>query len=78
MKKSRDIKQLLQLIKELSISESLKVEYIFNNLGKMSNLHNLGLTEAEKRMLRRYQNKNYGNNKSPLDLRSSVKPKFEQ
>lgn len=78
MKKARDIKKLLQLISSLSTSESLKIEYIFNNLGKMSNLHNMGLTEEEKMLLRRYQNKNYGNSKTPMDLKSSNRPRFEQ
>lgn len=75
MKQSRNIDQLLTLIKKLSVSESLKVEYIFNNLGKVSNLHNLRLSEDEKRLLKRYQNKNFGNlNNNP---RGSIKPKFD-
>lgn len=75
MRKPRDIDQLLSLIKKLSVSESMKIDYILNNLNKVSNLHNLRLSEEEKRLLRKYQNKNFGNLRN--DPRSSMKPKFD-
>lgn len=75
MRKPRDIDQLLSLIKKLSVSESMKIDYILSNLNKVSNLHNLRLSEEEKRLLKKYQNKNFGNLKN--DPRSAMKPKFD-
>lgn len=75
MRKPRDIDQLLLLIKKLSVSESMKIDYILSNLNKVSNIHNLRLSEEEKRLLKKYQNKNFGNLKN--DPRSAMKPKFD-
>lgn len=75
MRKPRDIDQLLSLIKKLSVSESMKIDYILSNLNKVSNLHNLRLSEEEKRLLKKYQNKNFGNLKN--DPRSAMRPKFD-
>lgn len=75
MRKPRDIDQLIELIKKLSISESMKIDYIFDNLNKVSNLHGLRLSEEEKRILKRHQNKNFGNlSNKPTSI---MKPKFD-
>ncbi len=78
MRGSRKIEDLISLISKLSHSESMKVDYILNNLNKMNNLHNLNLSDDEKRLLRKYQNKSIGHLKMPNDIRSSVKPRFDQ
>lgn len=76
--KSRKIEDLLSIIAKLSQSESIKIEYILNNLNKMNNLHGLNLSDEEKKLLRKHQNKGYGHLKIPNNINSSMKPKFDQ
>lgn len=78
MSQPRKIETLLSLLLKLGQKESMKIDYILNNLSKVSNLHNLSLSEDEKRVLRRYQNKNFGQLKMPNNINSGVRPKFEQ
>lgn len=77
MREPRKLKALLLEIQTLSQKESLKVEYILNNLTTVSNLYGLRLSEEEKRLLRRFQNKNFGSLKIGNDLKTSIRPKFD-
>lgn len=77
MREPRKLKSLLIEIQSLSEKESLKIDYILNNLTKVSNLYGLRLSEEEKRLLRRFQNKNFGSLKMGNDLKTSIRPKFD-